>query len=58
MYSGVPTTSPTRVSPADSPTGAIARAMPKSMTKARPVARSIMMLSGLMSRCTTPRPWA
>ena len=59
MYSGVPTTSPTRVSPAPAVgTASMRREMPKSITRARPVARSIMMLSGLMSRCTTPRPCA
>src|SRR6266699_856143 len=33
-----------------------ARAIPKSATRARPAEN--MMFSGLMSRCTTPRPWA
>ena len=36
----------------------IARAIPKSVTIGRPLARSMRMLSGLMSRCTTPRACA
>ena len=35
-----------------------ARAIPKSVTRGRSVPRSSRMLSGLMSRCTTPRAWA
>jgi hypothetical protein len=35
-----------------------ARAMPKSVTMARSPSWSSRMLSGLMSRCTTPRAWA
>ena len=34
------------------------RAMPKSVTSARPVSASMRMLSGLMSRWTIPRPCA
>jgi hypothetical protein len=59
MNSGVPTTSPTRVRPrAVAGAALIARAIPKSISRARPVARSSMMFSGLTSRCTTPRPCA
>ena len=50
MNSGVPTTSPTRVRPGAATLVVIGREIPKSMRSARPVARSIMMLSGLMSR--------
>jgi hypothetical protein len=55
MYAGVPTATPVTVN-RESP--AAARAMPKSVTTARPVARSSMTLSGFTSRCTTPRPCA
>src|SRR5947208_474933 len=53
MYSGVPSSSPTAVSPPSA-----TRAMPKSVTMARPVARSSRIFPGLTSRCTTPWPWA
>ena len=59
MYAGVPTAVPSCVSVAPagfSCAAAIALAMPKSATTAvRPESR---MLSGLMSRCTTPRSCA
>ena len=51
MNAGVPTAIPVivRREPPSS-----ARAIPKSVTVARPVSASINTLSGLMSRCTTP----
>ena len=56
MYAGVPIDVPTCVSVApgaDVRAALIAFAMPKSVTTAVPPERST--LSGLMSRCTTPR---
>ncbi|OLC45933.1 MAG: hypothetical protein AUH68_03685 [Gemmatimonadetes bacterium 13_1_40CM_4_69_5] len=55
MYSSVPTTKPLRVT-RSSPEVAIARAIPKS-TSVAPVSPRTM-LSGLMSRCARPAPWA
>ena len=49
MYAGVPIAIPVAVS-LESPLSVSARAMPKSVTIARPVSSSMMMLSGLMSR--------
>ena len=55
MYAGVPMTIPVCVR--RSPSAALtARAIPKSVTIGSPSCS--MMFSGLMSRCTTPRPWA
>ncbi len=53
-YSGVPRSDRAAVSAGR----ASVRAMPKSVTIARPPAVSNMTLSGFTSRCTTPRPWA
>jgi hypothetical protein len=53
MNCGVP-----RLCPAAVIVESATRAMPKSVSSARPVARSIKMLSGLTSRWTMPRPWA
>ena len=50
MYSGVPIASPVFVSRCPS----VTRAMPKSVTIARPQRRSIMTFDGFTSRCTTP----
>jgi len=55
MYTGVPTAIPSPVLPGPGSV-AIARAMPKSASMARPVARSSSTFSGLTSRCTTPAP--
>jgi hypothetical protein len=57
MYAGVPIAIPVAVS-LESPLSVSARAMPKSVTIARPVSSSMMMLSGLMSRWMTLRWWA
>ena len=53
MYDGVPTAMPVIVRPRFSATLAI----PKSVTTDQP-SSSIMMLAGLMSRCTIPCRWA
>ena len=57
MYAGVPIATPVAVSRESAPSW-IARAMPKSVTIARPLSLSRRMLSGLMSRWITPRPCA
>ncbi len=54
MNAGVPIAVPVAVSRESLPC-VIARAMPKSVTIARPLSLSRRMLSGLMSRWMTPR---
>ena len=51
----MPTTSPARVAMVSSPPTTLA--IPKSVTFSAPVLEN-MRFSGLMSRCSTRRPWA
>ena len=60
MYAGVPTIIPVWVIRSDSPSKlrSSTAAMPKSLTRARPVLSSQRMFAALMSRWMMPLRWA